>query len=71
VELVARPGFARWQVWLGGGAAALIALGLAEGFATVVAFDAGWLGLATPIGYIALSFWMVAVGVSFIRRRPE
>ena len=52
-----------------GAAAALIAFGLAEGFTTVIAFDPGVLGLATPVGYVALSVWMVAVGVSFIRRR--
>lgn len=71
VELSDRPGFGRWQATLGGGAAVLIACGLAEGFSTVVAFNPGMLGLATPAGYIALSGWMVAVGVSFIRRRAE
>lgn len=69
VELGASPGWARWQAWLGGAAAALVAVGLAEGFATVIAFDPGVLGLATPVGYVALSVWMVAVGVSFIRQR--
>jgi hypothetical protein len=69
VELSARTGLARWLAWLGGAAAVLIAAGLAEGFATVIAFDPGVLGLATPVGYVALSVWMVAVGVSLIRRR--
>lgn len=68
VELGLRPGAGRWQAWLGGSAAALIAVGLVEGFATVIAFDPGVLGLATPVGYVGLSVWMVAVGVSFIRR---
>jgi hypothetical protein len=67
-ELRQRGGFPRWTAWVGFGGAGLITLGLVEGFATVVAFDPGLLGLATPVGYIALSVWMVAVGVNFIRR---
>jgi hypothetical protein len=60
-----------WTAWVGFGGAGLVALGLTEGFATVIAFDPGWFGLATPVGYIALSVWMVAVGVSFVRSRAE
>jgi len=66
-DLWQRRSFPRWTSWLGLSGAGLIALGLAEGVATVVAFDPGLIGLATPAGYIALSIWMVAVGVSFMR----
>lgn len=69
LALWSQPGFPHWQAWLGLASAALIAVGLVEGFATVFAFNPGVLGLATPVGYIALSVWLVAVGVSFIRRR--
>lgn len=69
VELYSRAGFARWQAWLGSASAGLIAVGLAEGFATVIPFDAGALGLATPLGYVGLSVWLVAVGVSLVKRR--
>lgn len=71
VELWLRPGFARWQAVLGFAAAGLIAVGLVEGFATVMAFNPGPFGLATPVGYLALSVWMVAVGVTFLRRRMD
>ncbi len=59
---------ARWQVHLGHAAAALIVAGLAEGFATVLPFDPGLWGLATPAGFIVLSAWMVAVGITLIHR---
>jgi hypothetical protein len=59
---------ARWQVHLGHAAAALIVAGLAEGFATVLPFDPGPWGLATPVGFLVLSAWMVVVGFTLIRR---
>lgn len=69
VELLGHAGFARWQSWLGLGSSALIFVGLAEGFATVMPFHPGVLGLATPVGYLGFSVWMVAVGVSFLKRQ--
>lgn len=69
VVLWTRGGFPRWQAWLGVASAALIAVGLVEGFATVMPLRVGALGLATPVGYLGLSVWMVAVGVSFLRQK--
>jgi hypothetical protein len=66
-EFWSRREFARWQSWLGFASAALIVLGLAEGFATVIPFHVGVLGVATPLGYLALSVWLVATGVRFLR----
>jgi hypothetical protein len=43
--------------------AALILGGLVEGFATVLAFDPGVLALATPVGFMLLSLWMIATGL--------
>jgi hypothetical protein len=57
----------RWQVWLARVAAALIVAGLTEGFATVLPFDPGPLGVATPLGFIVLSGWMVVAGVTLFR----
>jgi hypothetical protein len=67
VTLWSRRGFARWLGWLGLVSSALIVVGLAEGFATVIPFKVGALGLATPVGYIGFSVWMIAIGVSFLR----
>lgn len=69
LELFSRRGFARWQAWLGFASAALIVVGLAEGFATVISFDPGVLGLATPAGYLGFSVWLVATGVSLFKQR--
>jgi hypothetical protein len=52
---------------LGLGAAAAILAGLAEGFATVLEFDPGVLGLGTMVGYLALSVWMVWTGTALWR----
>lgn len=61
-----------WQLRLAWTAAALILAGLVEGFATVLPFDPGVLGVATPLGFIVLSVWMVAAGLSLYRGRvPE
>lgn len=65
-----RRGAAAWQSWLGYASAGLIGVGLAEGFATVMPFKVGLLGVATPVGYLGLSVWLVATGVSFLRQRP-
>ena len=67
-ELTSRFAFARWLAWLGFASGGLITLGLVEGFATVIPFAVGVLGLATPVGYVGLSGWLVAIGVTFIRR---
>jgi hypothetical protein len=67
-ELWGRAEFPRWQSGLGFGSAMLIVVGLAEGFAAVTARDPGVLGLATPLGYVGLSGWMIAVGASLLRR---
>ena len=69
MELYSRRGFAPWQAWLGFASSGLIALGLAEGFATVLAFDPGVLGLASPVGYIGFSVWLIAIGVTFLKQR--
>lgn len=50
--------------WL---ASLLILLGLVDGFATVMPIDIGPLGLATPIGFIALSAWMILTGIGLVR----
>lgn len=60
--------FPRWQAWLGLASGVLILAGLVEGFATVISFNPGVLGLATPVGYVGFSVWMIAAGVSFLRR---
>jgi hypothetical protein len=52
---------------LGLGAAGAILAGLAEGFATVLDFDPGVLGLGTMVGYLALSVWMVWAGAALWR----
>ena len=70
-ELYSRIGFARWKAWLGFASGGLIATGLAEGFATVIPFNAGVLGMATPVGYVGFSVWLIAIGVSFLRQRPR
>jgi hypothetical protein len=57
----------RWQLRLAWVAAGLILVGLAEGFATVLPFDPGVLGVATPMGFIVLSAWMVLAGVTLFR----
>jgi hypothetical protein len=69
MEMFSRRGFARWQAWLGFGSSALIVVGLAEGFATVIPFNAGVLGLATPVGYVGFSVWLIVIGVGFLRQR--
>lgn len=59
---------ARWQTRVAQAAAALIVAGLVEGFATVIPFDPGPWSLATPVGFVVLSAWMVGVGLTLIRR---
>lgn len=63
----------RWHTHMAYFAAALIGAGLLEGFATVLDFDPGLLGLATPVGFVILSAWMVVAGITLVRRaaRPS
>ena len=69
MELGSRHGFAKWQTWLGLASSGLIVVGLAEGFATVIPFEVGALGMATPVGYVGFSVWMVVSGVCFRRQQ--
>ncbi len=48
-------------------AAALLWVGLTEGFATVLDFEPGVLALATPVGFVGWSVWLAALGVHFVR----
>jgi hypothetical protein len=59
----------RWQNHIAQIAAALILVGLVEGFATVRPFDPGLAAIATPWGFIALSVWMVIAGFTLTRRQ--
>ena len=63
----------RWHTHIAYLAAMLIGAGLVEGFATVLPFDPGLLGLATPVGFVILSAWMVIAGITLVRRadRPS
>jgi hypothetical protein len=61
----------RWQHYFAVLAAALILVGLVEGFATVRSFDPGLAGIATPVGFIALSVWMVTTGFRLARRNEQ
>jgi hypothetical protein len=61
----------RWQHYFAVHAAALICVGLIEGFATVQPFDVGLAGFATPVGYIVLSAWMVIAGFALTRRNER
>jgi hypothetical protein len=49
--------------------ASIMLVGLVEGFATVISFDPGIFGVMTPIAFIALSLWMIVLGISFILRK--
>ena len=63
--------FRRWQGFVGIAISAMMLLGLVEGFATVIKFDAGIFGVLTPIAFILLSIWMISLGVSLIRRKTQ
>jgi hypothetical protein len=62
--------FKRWQGFIGIGISLMMFLGLAEGFATVLKFDPGFLGILTPAAFILLSLWMISLGVILLWRRP-
>lgn len=65
--LVPTPWCPRWLPWLGRVAAALLLLGQAEAFATVVSFPLGPLALAVPVGFLLWSLWLAALGVVLLR----
>lgn len=56
---------------LGWAVSVCLCVGLVEGFATVLAFDPGALAHATPLGFLAFSAWLAALGVSFARAQSE
>lgn len=58
----------RWQHYLAVSSAVLILIGLVEGFSTVHSFDPGLAGVATPLGFIVLSVWLVVGGFTLSRR---
>lgn len=58
--------FRRWQGKIGISIAVLMFLGLTEGFATVINFNAEIFGVLTPISFIALSVWMISLGATLI-----
>lgn len=60
----------RSQSIAGIGIAIVMYVGLIEGFATVISFDPGVFGVLTPVAFIALSLWMIVLGVSLIIRKP-
>lgn len=62
---------ARFQSIAGIVIAALMFVGLVEGFATVISFDPGIFGVLTPVSFIALSLWMIVFGISMLRRKTN
>lgn len=46
-------------------------LGLVEGFATVIAFDPGLFGLLPMFSFVALTFWMISLGIRCLRLRSS
>jgi hypothetical protein len=63
--------FRRWQGFVGIAVSGLMLLGLVEGFATVINFDAGIFGVLTPISFVLLSIWMISLGVVLIRHKSK
>jgi hypothetical protein len=53
-------------VGLAGGV--ILLLGLLEGLATVLPFDAGLFGLSALVGYLILTVWLIWTGVMCILR---
>lgn len=60
-----------WQHRLACVAAVMIAVGLTEGYATVLAFDPGVLSMATPAGFITMSAWMFFAGFTLFRHHEN
>ncbi|MFT3743154.1 MAG: DUF4386 domain-containing protein [Pyrinomonadaceae bacterium] len=61
----------RYQSIAGIVIAALMFVGLVEGFATVIKFNPGVFGALTPVAFIALSLWMIVLGIQILRRKPQ
>lgn len=55
--------FCNWQGIAGIIIALFMILGLVEGFATVIPFDGAIIGVFTPLSFIALSVWMIVLGI--------
>lgn len=58
-----------WASLMGVAASALIFVGLAEAYATVLPFDPGPLALAAPVGFMLLSVWMLITGIGLVLNR--
>lgn len=63
--------FRPWQGIIGLIITGLMTLGLVEGCATVINFEAGILGIITPIAFILLSIWLISLGVTLLRRTSD
>lgn len=53
--------------WLGTLAGALLVVGQAEAFATVVPMPLGPLALAVPVGFLLWACWLGALGIALVR----
>jgi hypothetical protein len=60
--------FQVWQAYTGILIAVLMLLGLIEGFATIIAFDAGMFGMLPMFSFVGLSLWLIALGGTLIRK---
>ncbi|MEQ1765372.1 MAG: DUF4386 domain-containing protein [Pyrinomonadaceae bacterium] len=60
---------AKFQSITGIAIGALMVAGLVEGIATVIPFDPGIFAVLTPVAFVALSIWMIALGISMLRQR--
>ncbi len=64
----AHPRFGKAPAALGAVAGIVLLLGLVEGLATVLAFDAGVFGLAAMVGFLLLTVWLIWTGFLCILR---
>lgn len=72
VSMFKSSAFRKWQGTAGIVIGVSLFIGLIESFATVINFNAGIFGTLTMIGFIALSIWMISLGVVLIRQKsPE
>ncbi len=63
--------FTKWQGVAGVLIAVSLLLGLVEGFATVIAFDPGVFGVLPMFSFIALTLWVISLGISCLRLRSN
>jgi Domain of unknown function (DUF4386) len=63
VVMFRSPIYSKWQGASGVAIAVLMLLGLLEGFATVIKFDPGVFAVLTPLSFVALSIWLISLGV--------